>query len=288
MRGDERKWLMGAAATSVLALGLLLLPAAPATASLAYVTGITSQPTEGGRQEPLDADCPAAMFSVGGGVYSDGPNQTSAIVQTAPTSPTGPGTSWEAVVDVYAPPVSLTAYAICDTAKPSDKVHFSAVAPGERATVKQDCPKGRHIYGGGVLSVANDGEVRAVSSRPFDGPDADSNRDDGWEATFDAVSTAGAQFAAEAICGEKQTLVKKSSTKIAGATEGFHEAHCGAGRRVTGGGAKLAVAQGGGALNSLLPFDDGDAHAVLDDGFSAFADNYGGPDRKLTVYSVCR
>jgi len=94
----------------------------PGPVVLKYVVGPTS--TVGtAKQQRVEADCPAGMHVVGGGVFSEGGLGVAGVnssdpLDTTADSNTVPDNGWEAFVDVFnvTSPRAVRAYAICSLA----------------------------------------------------------------------------------------------------------------------------------------------------------------------------
>lgn len=171
------------------------------------------------------------------------------------------------------------AFAICDTTQPTTRVEEKTVKAGSAKTLRAACPSSKHVYGGGFYSSATYGKTSTRSSRPYDGPDADNVRDDGWEATFYSYSGDWSVFA-YALCGPKKTTVRTKTVDVDPVSQGFVQKKCGSGQRVTGGGAHIAVGYTKGWISTIYPDED--------DSWAAYLENQIPKKREITVYAICR
>ncbi len=260
-----------------------LVSAAPASAALSYVESGGVSTTTGNRGF-TKAECPLSSFAVGGGVFSTG---GFGAVEIHASYPGEPATNWSEFTDVYAGTQTHRAFAICDSTQPTRRMEEKKLQAGSEKTVRAACPPSKHVYGGGFFSSGNLEDTIARSSRPYDGPDADKVRDDGWEATFFESGTPFAYIYAYALCGPKKTTVRTKTVDVNPTSQGFVQKKCGSGDQVTGGGAHIAVGNGKGWISSIYPAD-ADSDGINDDIWAAYFENTSSRKREITVYAICR
>lgn len=262
-----------------------LVSAAPASAALSYVESAAVNTTEN-NQGYSEVDCPPSSFTVGGGVFSTGGYRQVAINSSFPESTT----RWAEYTDVFSMSGTQAhrAFAICDTTQPTLRTESKTVkADYNEKTVRAACPSSKHVYGGGFYSNGGVGSTITLGSRPYDGPDADGVRDDGWEATFFNYSGSDWTVSAYALCGPKKATVRTKTVDLAKRSQGFLRKRCGSGDRVTGGGAHIAVGQDVFWISSIYP-DDADSDGINDDIWAAYFENTSSRKREITVYAICR
>ena len=266
-----------------------------------------------GRTSGARLACPGSRPVVGGGVDSNGGFENAmSIHSTRPFDGADSGRAeddgWLGSVDrsdFRSESKAVTIYAICDSRRRSSAYSYTkrtaTAAEGKQTTASVACPRGQPAISGGVASIGgHDERIWVHSSRPYDGPDADRNEDDGWRATVDNVgSTAefGNRFTTYVICDRRRTRSAYRYTKksvIAPEERQLRtDLPCATGSPAVGGG----VHSSGGYdekmfVNTSRPFDGTDADTAEDDGWRVAVDNGEGvvPEsrgNRLTVYAIC-
>src|SRR3954451_25163475 len=154
-------------------------------------------------QPHLRTDCPTDA-ALGGGVEIS-PKYSSAYVTV---SEPGPGGSWDghAVAGLSAANQKVIDWAICAPASVTYRSASGVIAPNGFGQASASCPAGTRVVGGGVrvpdVSMSEfDVDIRPTISSPFDGPDADSAPDDGWQVEADDWGLGGNLMAeSTAVC----------------------------------------------------------------------------------------
>jgi hypothetical protein len=169
------------------------------------------------------------------------------------------------------------------------------IPPGSQASESSyhDCsfqtPAGTKLLGGGVF-FQNDtyGDVRAVSSAPFDGSDAGS-RPEAWYVTADNGSVNPNISIGEAeVCGHARRVSYPSRTKqLPAESITTVKVSCRAGKHVLGGGGLADAALHQHRLVSSAPFDSGDRDHRPDDGWSVRISNGNTHSDPVTVTAIC-
>ncbi|CAN5610622.1 hypothetical protein BH10ACT11_BH10ACT11_02900 [soil metagenome] len=115
-----------------------------------------------------------------------------------------------------------------------------------------DCPKGTHVYGGGISAKAAFKKLYQVQSYPVDTKDANKDPDDGWGVLVDNSGKKKLKARIYAVCGETNPTYQKTHENL-----GPHQltqevdSHCMT--NVVGGGVRGSKGVGmedGGPLNS--------------------------------------
>lgn len=155
-------------------------------------------------------------------------------------------------------------------------------------TAAIDCGGDRWHLASGSAFIATSGSW-TQSSYPADAGDADRTPDDLWTGrVYDSVGGAGG-FSMYAVCvkGSDLRYVKRSPLTVAAGESADRSAPCPNDEQVVGGGARLSGAADQGRLVASVPYDDGDADLVPDDGWRVRADNLSGSDEELRAFAIC-
>ena len=268
------------------AVAMLLAAAPPASAALSYVEGPKTT-TAAIAQGEAQASCPPGAELTGGGTFSTGGYGDVSINSSSPYLVSE--TVWREFTDVYAGEQEHRAFAICDSNGTNQVIKFKELpANGGVETARARCPDGQNAYGGGFYTSASKTGVLAVASRPIDGEDRGGERDDGWEATYVNTTADPWSIRAFAQCGPRDVTVEVKSDTAGSASQKSLRQSCPRGDRVTGGGAMIEFAGSSGWINTVYPYDGGDAGSVRDDRWGAYFENSGVVERKVTVYAICR
>jgi hypothetical protein len=164
------------------------------------------------------------------------------------------------------------------------------VAPPSVVGADAACPGGTHVVGGGFTGSAV--RTRSVqfwinSTHPFDGPDANNVRDDGWTGRgFNRLGT-DKRAVVHAICSRGTVRYTSNSRSLSPGSAGVARANCPAGTYVSGGGAGLDGSATEAFINASSPRDSKDADRTPDDGWFAHAYNQGGSTKTLSAYAAC-
>ncbi|MDX6585564.1 MAG: hypothetical protein QOI31_37 [Solirubrobacterales bacterium] len=155
------------------------------------------------------------------------------------------------------------------------------------ATERADCPAGTKVVGGGVaVGVSGEeGDARIASGLPFDGGDANSIPDDGWEGRGANLFGGSKSMTVFAICSTGHIEYATDHGRLeAGAGSGT--ARCPGSTHISGGG----VSVGGSSLDAWptrsRPLDLEDGNSQPDDAWQTRVFN-SGPERRLTTYAIC-
>jgi hypothetical protein len=238
------------------------------------------------------AKCPKRKVLAGGGAFATGPAQDARFLELGPNRiediPTKARKSFTAeLANEGSTPLDSTSFAICARKKGLAMKTASTPEPNDNEVVsaKAKCPKGTSVTGGGLTSDSNLEHI--LISAPFDGSDADSDPDDGWEASLlTGLGQADRELRAHAFCSDRFKLAYRSATETGITSTGVARANCPNQAAITGGG--LAISGEAGAfLNSSSPVDRGDAGEVPDDAWEGYAGVTSG-NRTLDVFAICR
>jgi hypothetical protein len=153
------------------------------------------------------------------------------------------------------------------------------------------CPAGTHVAGGGAAwssaTTATPIQFWLNRSRPFDGPDPDTQPDDGWLGRGFNRSGTNKGFVAYAICLAGSVSYVTAGASAPAGRGMTAKAWCPSGTHVAGGGATVAGSASASYLNASHPFDSGDADTRPDDGWRARGFNQSGVRKRLVVYGEC-
>jgi hypothetical protein len=289
----------------VVAAAAAWTPNASATVrGLHYV--VRTDPAGNGAQTQVVASCPLGEKVLDGGTGSNFAYSEGAINATTPwdgpDANTAPDDAWASFVDNFtSSPRYGKTFAICadhrfvtgsrlkyvfDTAKISGNTSGSAGV---------SCPVGKRVLGGGIFNNGPYNQADVSDSRPTDGNDADSKKNDAWVAFVDNYGLQpSVDLTAYAICVNTAYvhahLVRKTrSAFITPATLGYAKRICPVGSKLVGGGVGSDAGYNEGALAITRPFDNADKGAAPDDGWIAYANNFTfqGRNLKLTSYAIC-
>ncbi len=153
---------------------------------------------------------------------------------------------------------------------------FNVASFPARSTASVKCPKGQHVFGGGVSAHAS--SVVLVASFPFDGKDRDKRPDDGWRVRVDNRDAATTAHVA-AVCAARQPTYRTQSFKAVPGDQSTSSALCGHGRHVTGGGVDYAPPAGDGLIADTFPGTRRE--------WAVYIDNYGAKRLPATAYATC-
>jgi hypothetical protein len=261
--------------------------------SFRYVSAFKPLPV--GAQESEQVGCPTGTSVAGGGVFNSGGGTDDVVVSSepfdGPDADSQPDDGWRGyAANGEGSSGFVTAYAICGASGSFSYVSAKATL-GSRVALRVRCPAGTSVTGGGV-HVTHAGSspfVKVNSSEPFDGPDADARRDDGWLASASNEGDPRETMTTFAICATSGSYkyVTGTSTNIPDGTQRTAKANCPGGTSVTGGGVHVGGADPEVNVHSTSPFDGPDADTRRDDGWLASATNETGTDAVLLTYAVC-
>jgi hypothetical protein len=120
---------------------------------------------------------------------------------------------------VAVPLLAVTTVVAVEAGAITSVVDSESLADNSQNSDDASCPAGQRVIGGGVFINTPYGQAALVGTRPGDGDDADSKRDDGWEGIADSgdVTTPNDEFDIEAICqggkaGRSLRYSKKDAT----------------------------------------------------------------------------
>jgi hypothetical protein len=193
--------------------------------------------------------------------------------------------------------VTQTTYAIC--AKRAYHAAFrtnTAKLPdspsGTSATAK--CGTSRHVVGGGVRIKGSPEGVHLNTSSPIDGPDQDTELDDGWRSFAGNDSSGKRRLIAWAICREGGAARDSGGGMLDPAPDTYSDdLQCYAGpfQAVVSLNAGLYVSGpiGQSHIQSIGPYDDAmDADSRPDDGWSFAVSNDAGSSKTVSEYGYCK
>jgi hypothetical protein len=162
------------------------------------------------RQGALRVLCPVDTSVIGGGVGITGPSHKQEVASTQPfdSSDSGqaPDDGWEGRANNgLHHAVTMTVAAVCARAGSYRYVQSSLISVPDNSQVgtTATCPSGTVVTGGGMNETGQSLGVEVGDSFPFDGADADTTPDDGWQANANNDGTGSAQkMQTFAICKE--------------------------------------------------------------------------------------
>jgi hypothetical protein len=180
-------------------------------------------------------------------------------------------------------PATALAINLGDAGGVSYRLHASHAAANHTADSLTDCPKGKSPTGGGYLLSAEDGfdQFDVAASKPFDGPDAGHEPDDGWEVRG-LQPDHGATAFSFAICAAGDHRYLSNDHSAFGPSR--VKVGCPADRHVTGGGGSLGKPASS-TLIASFPIDGNDRDSLPDDGWEAWG--YAQPKDRLRAFAVC-
>jgi hypothetical protein len=97
----------------------------------------------------------------------------------------------------------MTAFAVCAKSGSFKRPEgVTSIPLYSQASKRVACPAGTTVVGGGafIFTPPDDTQTFLASTEPFDGPDADSRRDDGWLASATNETDTDAPMFVYAIC----------------------------------------------------------------------------------------
>jgi hypothetical protein len=189
--GDARRddgWMVAASNGGDTTQTMTVHAICSSTGSFTYVTGPSLNLPAGGQVNAI-ADCPAGTKVTGGGVHVTGLSSRLEVSAFRPIDGPDDGfefdDAWQARENNRSDEAAtVRAFAVCLAGGSLNDV-FSA---GEslplfsQGSSKVPCPAGTSVLGGGIFvtePIDNTGYL-IQSTEPFDGPDGDTKRDDGW------------------------------------------------------------------------------------------------------------
>jgi hypothetical protein len=148
-------------------------------------------------------------------------------------------------------------------------------------------PDRKNVAGGGAALFTLGSWVS--SSFPWDGPDEDRLRDDGWQARGWDPAGGAETFETHLLCvrAEHVRTVHRAPIGVAAGAQVTRRVACANDEHVTGGGAHISGLQDHGRLVASFPDDDADPDDVPDDGWQVRAYNVGGADKQVTAFAIC-
>ncbi len=239
---------------------------------------------------PVSVSCPARTHVAGGG--HGGTYVTGSQPLDGPDGNTTPDDGWK--IGAYqSSPFPSDVYAICTTrASTYVKGRQRDFVPSRTITAKAKCPSGtRVISGGGVIRGAATDAVRLHSSVPYDGPDNDFARDDGWLVRVPAFAQPG-RLRANAVCQDTRPVYSDRSGELPPNGISSPTMFCPTTHHVVGVGIDSFGPASQGYILDLFPLDDAgsgmaDADVVPDDFGQASASNGSGSVEAYTAVATC-
>jgi hypothetical protein len=151
--------------------------------------------------------------------------------------------------------------------------------------VTATCHTGQKVIGGGAgVEGGYSGESVLNTTRPEDGADAGTKRDDAWIAFADDYGSLDQQMEAIAICAKPQDLAgslhyKTDEVLASTDSQGHAKAKCGHGAAVLGGGTSNP-----GAYNQA---DVAGTRPEAGQAWSGFVDNFSNAPLDVAAYGIC-
>ena len=275
-----------AGVASVLALGAQTAAAGGLTVR-DRSKAVPSSPQDPDGRTQAGIGCPDSHPHVTGGGISIA--KTDFDIQVASTDVFGDGWSGEAINN-SGQSTEMNVFAICAKRgrfryPEADK----AGAFGEQVQRGVNCPSGRKLTGGGVdtglggaRAYRRGGEPAEIAStRPEDGPDANSKPDDRW-----VGSVANSSMTVTAVCAKRAGTFKyvhSARAPLPNTGSGFARARCPAGAEVTGGGVDTTGIDVGLEINN----SDADSSG-FHQSWEATATNDTVHDEELQAFAICK
>ncbi len=235
----------------------------------------------------LEAPCPAGKEVSGGGFDASVGELNDTAPADGPDAGDEPDDAWFVSIDFaptgFEPEVEV--YAICEERSHRTEVEADPIAVGETAKVSAPCPGRTRPTGGGVTLSGAEDEARVSSSYPFDGPDADSDPDDGWRGQARNAVGAPKTITVTAICrgGALRNRFRFWDSPVGGATfpPCVNAEHLvGIGWRITGPASEGFPVYG-------RPEDGSDTGSAPDDGGGFAARSDGDTGGRLIPHAIC-
>jgi hypothetical protein len=271
-------------------VGALALGASSAAAdtNLGTVGGLTyifadASPAPAQSYRGGSASCPSGTKVVGGGAEIGGAVAESRLRSMNPVPPqVAGGNYWGAGIwNDSGLAKGVGVIAVCAKHKPAYRSNAAKVRVGHARTVAARCPDGTHVSAGGGYSTGTPGAPGTPegsylnSSFPFDGRDAGSAPDDGWNVRIYNISDAPrVQINVFAVCvTERPRYVTANPVAMPPGYELLSTAAaCPDSRHISAGGLRLAGAPAANAHPvTITPADLGDADSIPDDALRAKA-----------------
>ena len=153
---------------------------------------------------------------------------------------------------------------------------FNVTALPVRSTASVECPKGEHVFGGGVSAAAS--SVFLVASFPIDGHDLDKRPDDG-SAGVRGQSGRRHDRPRSPQCGARGRRLSQPELHGRPGDQSTSSALCSHGQHVTGGGVDWPPPPGDGLIEDTFP------GATRE--WAVFIDNYSANPAAATAYATC-
>ena len=266
------------ASSSDLAYPVVTKPAFPATQG--NMTGRTG----------ASVDCPDKRPHVlGGGVEITGVGGNGFPLDVASTRPVenrGGTGAWEVASNnnsLSSAQQSVTA--ICaESGAYQYPFRIKTVPAGKQVAARTPCPVGTEVTGGGVETDSSSSKVNVATSVPFDGPDQDSQPDNGWVGAANNGSSNPEDMAVWAVCALSgdYTYPATHVIPLQDNSGGTFTKQCPAGDEVSGGGVDNSGTNLGDEVGSTFPTADHQGWTA-----SAINDNTG-EDATMQVFAICK
>ena len=252
-------------ATLVVALVALVAFVAPSAraSDLKYVSKSkavhSTLPHQNGRGV-AEPHCPASHPHVtGGGVKITGDNGDLEL-HVGSTSPE-PSHSWLGeAINTSGSDAQMTTTAICSKGRFDYPLHTATIPRGGQTFKSVSCPHGTKVTGGGVATEGDSPRVGVVLSSPFDGPDANSTPDDGWQGSGNNGTSSPNTLTVTAVCAESgdYKYVHSAPKPLPDNSRASASAVCPDGTVVSGGGVENSGIGFGAEIESSFPLPDTD------------------------------
>jgi hypothetical protein len=173
-------------------------------------------------------------------------------------------------------------------AAPASALEYVSVLEvgGQNAQTETDamCPEGKHVTGGGGFSNQPYDTTTINDSYPIDGPDANTEPDDGWRGTFDNPTSAFPNFTTMAICGKG---LPKYRSKAFATHQVVTTRSCPKGSKPSGGGVSIdgTLAQES-RITRSIPGDGLDEN-LKPDSWVGYGEAAGLAQIPARVYAIC-
>ena len=207
-----------------------------------------------------EAQCPSSHPHVtGGGVKITGDNSDLEL-HVGSTSPEPSGTWLGEAINTSGSDAQMTTTAICSKGRFDYPLRSAPIRPGGQAFKDVSCPHGTTVTGGGVATEGDSPKVGVVLSSPFDGPDANSIPDDGWEGSATNGTGSPKILTVTAVCAEsgQYKYVRSAPEPLPDNSRASVSAICPDGTVVSGGGVDNSGIGLGAEIESSFPLPDSD------------------------------
>lgn len=247
--------------------------------TLHYVTDtvqIAPDSTGGG----LVSACPKGTYPISGGFQTNvDPSQDEFAITTS--APTDALDGWfVAYRSDVAFTRNFTVRAVCAQELPKLFEKSKEIRSHEREGISVNCPRRRHVYGGGAVG---DPDVSLASSFPIDSDDRGKKPDDGWKVSMDNDQPSGkAEIFVIAACGKAEIDYNGFTVPLDPSVVSNPGIGCDASLAAIAGGQKIGGRWGQTTVYQSIVSNPTDFNA-----YEVTAENTSAHQLPITTYAIC-